>query len=41
MVAMDTGKDEHSEDGSIWQICIREDQGSQQKNESGEGEIIL
>jgi hypothetical protein len=28
MVAMDTGKDEDSEDGSIWQICIKGDDGS-------------
>jgi hypothetical protein len=28
MVAMDTGKDEDSEDGLIWQICIKEDHGS-------------
>jgi hypothetical protein len=41
MVAMDTGKDEHFEDGSIWQICIKADHGSWQKIVSGEGEIIL
>jgi hypothetical protein len=29
MVALDTGTDEHFEDGSTWQICIREDHGSQ------------
>jgi hypothetical protein len=40
MVAMDTGKDEHSKEGSIWRICIREDHGSRRKIESGEGEII-
>jgi hypothetical protein len=28
MVAMDTGKDEDSKDGSIWQICIKGDDGS-------------
>jgi hypothetical protein len=28
MVVMDTGKDEHFEDGSVWQIYIREDHGS-------------
>jgi hypothetical protein len=41
MVAMDTGKDENSKDGSIWQICIKKDHGSRQKIESAEGEVIL
>jgi hypothetical protein len=41
MVAMDTGKDEDSEDGSIWHICIQEDHGSRRKIESPEGEVIL
>jgi hypothetical protein len=41
MIAVDTSKDEHSKDGSIWRICIREDQGSRRKIESGRGEIIL
>jgi hypothetical protein len=38
---MDTGTDEHFGDGSIWQICIKEDQGSRRKIESAEGEVIL
>jgi hypothetical protein len=41
MVAMDTGTDEHFEDGSTRRICIREDHGSRRKIESTEGEIIL
>jgi hypothetical protein len=41
MVAMDTGKNEDSEDGSIWRICIKEDHGSRRKIESAEGEVIL
>jgi hypothetical protein len=41
MLAMDTGKGEHLEGGSIWRICIREDHGSRRKIEFGEGEIIL
>jgi hypothetical protein len=41
MVAMDTGTDAHFKDGLIWRICIKEDHGSRQKIESGEGGIIL